>query len=171
LAHLGPGITINHAKTRYEAGRKAKRVLGQKKIAPGDNPPERLLKVELKTTLANLGAQESAVVFDANLSATEKVSNRGNRFFAVLRAGTHGQDKVSEREFRAWLEDEGVFLHSVPALFDSISGASVQSGPPPTENRRLGGPEWIKKCPSGDRCVQLMNITLAHFETALSATW
>jgi hypothetical protein len=70
----------------------------------------------LKFTLTNLGAQESAVIFNANLAAAEKVRHRGDGFFGVPRAGTYREDKVAERKFSARPKDLSVFLHNLPSL-------------------------------------------------------
>jgi hypothetical protein len=47
--------------------------------------------------LANAGAQEASVVVDAYLTASQKVSDRGNHLFAALRAGADCQNQVTER--------------------------------------------------------------------------
>jgi hypothetical protein len=76
--------------------------VAEKKIAPADKPPERLSKVEL-ASLANLGAQELAVALDAHFSAGQEVGHGCDCFFCVLGAGTHCEDEVAKRKFRAWL--------------------------------------------------------------------
>jgi hypothetical protein len=74
----------------------------RKKIAPADNPPERFKKFAL-LKLANFGAEKFAVALEANFSATEEVSYRGDRFLGVARARTNGEDQIAERKFGSWL--------------------------------------------------------------------
>jgi len=47
--------------------------------------------------LANAGAQEASVVVDAYLTASQKVSDRGNHLFAALRARADCQNQVTKR--------------------------------------------------------------------------
>jgi hypothetical protein len=90
--------------------------LGKKKSLRGTDHPERLLKVVWSFTLANLGAEESAVIFNANTATTEKVRHRGDGFFGILRAGADREDKVAERKFSAGPKDLSVFLHNLSSL-------------------------------------------------------
>jgi hypothetical protein len=90
---------------------KSKTFSRKKKIAPVDNPPERLQKSIVDLRLANLGAHETAVALNANFAASEKVRHSRNGLFRVPRAGADGNDQVTERKFRFGLEDEVVFLH------------------------------------------------------------
>ncbi|HAK07508.1 MAG TPA: hypothetical protein DCO65_09650 [Spartobacteria bacterium] len=61
--------------------------------------------------LTNAGANKPAVVLNAHSAAGEKVGYRSDRFFCVLRAGTHRQDQVSEGKFGAWLQDLRRLFH------------------------------------------------------------
>jgi hypothetical protein len=62
--------------------------------------------------LADFGAEESAVVFDTNLSAAQKISHGCDRFLGVFRAGTDREDQVTERKLRTGLfEDLAVLFH------------------------------------------------------------
>ncbi len=79
--------------------------LSEKKSLRWNKPPERLRKSFLSASLANLGAQELAVVFYADASTGQEISHCRNRFFGALGARADGEDKVTEREFRAWFED------------------------------------------------------------------
>ena len=77
----------------------------QKEIAPVDQPPERLRKSSVDVSLANLGAQEFAVVFYADTSTGQQVGHGRNRFLGAFGAGADGENKVTEREFGAGFED------------------------------------------------------------------
>ena len=68
-------------------------------------PPERLQKSFVDSSLANLGSQEFAVVFDADASTGQEVGHCRNRFFGILGARANGNNKVSEREFGTRFED------------------------------------------------------------------
>jgi hypothetical protein len=76
-----------------------------KKIAPEDNPPERLGKSIVDLTLADLGADDSAVVLEFDLAAAEQVSHGRDCFFRVFRARTDREDQVSERKLLARFEN------------------------------------------------------------------
>jgi hypothetical protein len=116
-AHLWSGITSDHFRTRYDACVIAKAFSGQKKSLRGINHPERS-EID-RITLANLGAEESAVIFDANLTAAEKISHRGDSLLGVLRAGADREDQVTERKLRPWLEDLGILFHNLAQLDSS----------------------------------------------------
>lgn len=119
----------------------------------------------VEVNLANLGAEESAVVFDANLTAAEKIGHRCDSLLCIFRAGADREDQVTERKLRSWLEDLGILFHNLADL-DSSSGA--------TFNMRwdhwakpLGLPfAYDKKRCQADSRVQLMN-TVAAIATRL----
>jgi hypothetical protein len=79
--------------------------VSKKKIAPADNPPERLRKSIVDLTLANAGPHEPTVVFYAHLAAVEEISYGRHGLFCVLRARANGKDQVAEREFGTRFED------------------------------------------------------------------
>jgi hypothetical protein len=62
----------------------------QKENAPAAEPPERL-KI-ISPTLADLGAQEPAVIFDSHLTAAEQIGHGGDGFAAAFGAGTNGEN-------------------------------------------------------------------------------
>jgi len=83
----------------------------QKKNRPGGTRRSDS-KASGNVCLADFGAEESAVVFDANLTAAQKISHSGDRFFGVTRAGADREDQVTERKFRTGLfEDLAVLFH------------------------------------------------------------
>jgi hypothetical protein len=77
----------------------------KKEIAPVDQPPERLRESFVDVSLANLGAQEFAVVFYADAATGQQVGHCRNRLLGAFGAGADGEDKVTEREFRTGFED------------------------------------------------------------------
>jgi hypothetical protein len=77
----------------------------EKEIAPVDQPPERLRKSFVDVSLANLGAQEFAVVFYTDAATGQEVGHCRNRLLGAFGAGADGEDKVTEREFRTGFED------------------------------------------------------------------
>jgi hypothetical protein len=77
----------------------------KKKIAPVDQPPERLRKSFVDVSLANLGAQEFAVVFYTDAATGQQVGHCRNRLLGAFGAGANGEDKVTEREFGTRFED------------------------------------------------------------------
>jgi hypothetical protein len=92
-------------------------------------------------SLANARLDKSAVALYANLAARKKVRHCSDSFLGALRAGTHRQDEITERKFRAWFENKGVLLHHLPH-FDSNSGAIVQFGQG-LDGRRRGVDELL----------------------------
>ena len=66
----------------------------------------------VELNLANLSAEESAVALDADLAAGQQVGHRRYSFSGVTCARAHRQDKIAQREFRAWLEDLLVRFHN-----------------------------------------------------------
>ena len=88
-AHLRSGITVNHPGNIKALPKAGKRLL-QKENAPAAQLPERS-KITFPN-LADLGAQEPAVIFDSYLTAAEQVGNGGNSFAAASSAGTNGDN-------------------------------------------------------------------------------
>jgi len=77
----------------------------KKEIAPVDKPPERLRKSFVDVSLANLGAQKFAVVFYTDAATGQQVGHCRDSLLGAFGAGADGEDKVTEREFRAGFED------------------------------------------------------------------
>jgi hypothetical protein len=77
----------------------------QKKIAPADEPPERLRKSIVDLTLANPGANELPVVLHADAAAAKKIGDGCNRFLGVLGARADGENQVAEGKFWTGFED------------------------------------------------------------------
>jgi hypothetical protein len=99
----------------------------KKEIAPVDQPPERLRKSFVDVSLANLGAQEFAVVFYADASTGQQVGHGRNRLLGAFGAGADGEDKVTEREFRTRFEDLFGRFHDQSHLLEQIQCHFVQS--------------------------------------------
>jgi hypothetical protein len=74
---------------------KAKVFCDAKKIAPADDPPERLKKFDF-VSLADFGAEEFAVALETHLSAAEEISHCRDRLFGIAGAGTDGEDEIAE---------------------------------------------------------------------------
>ena len=64
-------------------------------------------------SLANANARETTFAFDTNLAAGEQVSDGGDGFLGVLRAGADGDDEVAEGELLSGLQNLGVLFHWV----------------------------------------------------------
>ena len=118
--------------------------------------------------LANLGAEESAVVFDANLTAAEKIRHRCDSLLCIFRAGADREDQVTERKLGSWLEDLGILFHNLAQL-DSNSGATFNFREDRWVNW-LGSPfASDRKRRQPDSGVQLMN-TLSAPAPPVSST-
>jgi hypothetical protein len=126
LAHLRPGITVDHAgNIKATAG-------SEKRFRPGW--PTIQLQRALSLThlrqknsaedsghytitalanesecpsgcLANSGAQEASVILYAYLATGQKVRNGCHHLCAATRAGTNCQDQITERRPSAWSDD------------------------------------------------------------------
>src|SRR6476620_5313513 len=88
-AHLRSGITVNHPGNIKALPKAGKRLL-QKENAPAAQPPERL-KIAFPT-LADLGAQEPAAIFESYLTAAEQVGHSSDGFAAAFGAGADGEN-------------------------------------------------------------------------------
>jgi hypothetical protein len=89
----------------FAAGQGFQLCFPKKEIAPVDQPPERLRKSFVDVSLANLGAQEFAVVFYADAATGQQVGHCRNRLLGAFGAGADSEDKVTEREFGTRFED------------------------------------------------------------------
>jgi hypothetical protein len=98
-----------------------------KKIAPVDQPPERLRRSFVDVSLANLGAQEFAVVFYADAATGQQIGHCRNRLLGAFGAGADGEDKVTEREFRTGFEDLFSRFHDQSYELEQIQCHFVQS--------------------------------------------
>jgi hypothetical protein len=97
---LWPGITIDHSG-KIKAGEETESVFVRKKRRFGGSTAKATLSKKLfrRSRLANAGAREAAVVFDADLAAAQEISHCRDRFLGVFGAGTHGKDEVTQRKF------------------------------------------------------------------------
>jgi hypothetical protein len=78
--------------------------------------------------LANASAQKASVIFNAYLTACQKVCDRRNRLRAALRAGTNCQDQITERKPSARFDDLAklaISFHILPVCSQSRSNAMI----------------------------------------------
>jgi hypothetical protein len=80
------------------------------------NAKATLLKAFRGPRLANAGALEAAVVFDADLAAAQQISHSRDGFAGVFGAGAHRKDEIAQGE-SARLEDLSVIFHGGCAAF------------------------------------------------------
>jgi hypothetical protein len=111
LAHLRPGITIDHRAKIKALARRGKRFV-RKTNRSGGFAAGAIIKFDCRSyCLTNAGANRPAVILNAYLAAGKKVGYRRDRFFCVLRAGTYRQDQVPEGKFWKRLQDQSIFPH------------------------------------------------------------
>jgi hypothetical protein len=114
---LRPGITFDHAP-KIKAGAKTESVLYAKKRRFRGLTAKTTLfeKLFRRSRLANAGAREAAVVFDADLAAAQQISHCRDGFLGVFGAGAHGKDEIAQGKFTR-LEDLIGRFHRGCALF------------------------------------------------------
>jgi hypothetical protein len=71
-----------------------------------------LSKTEEREELADLGAQKTPAVFDADSAAAEEICYRRHCFAAAFCAGTDSEDKVAEGKLLGLAEDLRVLFHA-----------------------------------------------------------
>jgi hypothetical protein len=131
-------LAENNGRSRREdksADGNGKRFVRKKRRSGGMIAKATLLKAFKGSRLANAGAREAAVVFDADLAAAEQVSHCRDSFLGVFGAGTHRKDEVAQRKFTRREELIG-FFHRGCALFSSNMSAT----------------KWLQSVLLGARC-------------------
>ena len=88
-AHLRSGITVNHPGNIKALPKAGKRLL-QKGKRSGSTTTGAFENTF--PNLADLGAQEPAVIFDSYLTAAEQIGHGGNGFAAAFGAGGNGEN-------------------------------------------------------------------------------
>jgi hypothetical protein len=73
---------------------------------------------------ADLGAQKTTVILNANSAAAEQIGYCRDRFTTALGAGTDGEDKIAEGKFFGLAEDLRVLFHALH-MYDSKDDANV----------------------------------------------
>src|SRR6266478_6239255 len=124
LAHLWPGITIDHFRKIKARGEREKRFV-YKKIAP-NKLAERSqnLTVDLIRS-TNAGPHETPVVLQTYLATRKKVRYCCNRLFGAPRARTNCQDQIAQRESGARSQDLVIFFHAMAVFVKSNFNAIV----------------------------------------------
>jgi hypothetical protein len=122
FAHLWQGITINHL-SKIKAGGLAEKRFSATTKGSDRQAVGAIAKEQVADCSANSGTHETPVVLQTNPAAGEKVSNRCNRFFRVLGAGTYCEDQIPKRKPRAGPEDLAILFHGVRAFISSNSNA------------------------------------------------
>jgi hypothetical protein len=109
----------NNDRSRREdksAIRNGKRFVRKKRRSGRMTPKRRFESFFKESRLANAGAREAAVVFDADLAAAQKIGHCRDSFAGVFGAGAHRKDEIAQGE-SARLEDLSVIFHRGCARF------------------------------------------------------
>ena len=92
------------------------------KNAPAAGPPERLKFIW--PSLADLGAQETAMIFYPHSTAAEQIGDGGDGFTAAFGAGTDGENQITEGKLLWAAQNLRVLVHHIKK--DSTLDANVQ---------------------------------------------